>query len=208
MKHRSGAEVCWLSSPLSVSPTLIMLLSSSPVWYGVMYYSKRASNWMRRRFVLIVIIICLLFIKFPASIVCRTGFWDRKRHSVGDDFMWVPRVLLCMPWAEQPSWGFQGKTWVGCWVNRSSTCALWLWSYSRLSAASERSVAEYLEQCLRSRVRMHWKRWKQLLIFVSSARGRGGCSVQSWGEHVFIIICHPSAKKWIFFQDFYFCCLI
>lgn len=38
-------------------------------------------------------------------------------------------------------------------------------------------------------------------------QGWGSCSLQSSEEHVFIIICHPSAEMRIFFRDFYFCCL-
>lgn len=34
----------------------------------------------------------------------------------------------------------------------------------------------------------------------------GGCSLQSWEERVFIIICRQSAEKSIFFQHFYFWC--
>lgn len=48
---------------------------------------------------------------------------------------------------------------------------------------------------------------KAAVNLCQQCQGWGGCSLQSREEHVFIIICHPSAEKWIFFQDFYFCCL-
>lgn len=161
-------------------------------WYDVMYWFKRA---------LYLIGEASRVNNLPdlASTVCCTDFQDRKCHSVGND---VPRVLLRLPWAAFLR--FQGKTWVGCWVNRSSTCVLRVWSYSRFSAALERNVAEYLEQCLRSTVKMHWKRWKQLLIFVSSARG-GEAAVCSAGKNMSSLssVTHQ-LKKWNFFQDFLF----
>lgn len=82
-------------------------------------------------------------------------------------FFWTPGCLLarrtssptCMPLAQHSCWGIWGIV-GGIW---SSTCVLRVWRYSRFSAN--------LQQCLRSRVKIHRKRWKQLLIFVSSARG-------------------------------------
>lgn len=116
-----------------------------------------------------------LSLVYQISCLYRVLNWFlRPETSPSQNLMRVPRVLLCKPWAAQPSWGFQGRTWVGWWVTQSSTCVLRMWSYSTFSAALEKSVVEYLEQCLRSRVKMHWKRWKQLLIFVSSAKGGEG----------------------------------
>jgi len=44
---------------------------------------------------------------------------------------------------------------------------------------------------------------KAAVNLCQQCQGWGGCSLQSKEEQVFIIICHPSAEKWIFFQDFF-----
>lgn len=145
-----------------------------------------------------MLIIVLIWLPLCAALISKTG-------NVIQSVMACQKFFSTCP--EQPFWGFQGKRWVGLWVNRSSTCVLRVWSYSRFSAALERSVAEYLEQCLRSRVKMHWKRWKQLLIFVSSARG-GEAAVCRAGKNTSSLssVTHQ-LKKWISSKTFYFCWL-
>lgn len=92
----------------------------------------------------IIIVICLLYIEYPASIVCWTDSWDRKRHSVSDDLMWVPGALSVhaqsrtafLRFSREDVGGMAGESEFNMCIERER-------SYSSLSAASERGVAEY-----------------------------------------------------------------
>lgn len=42
---------------------------------------------------------------------------------------------------------------------------------------------------------------KAAVNLCQQCQGWGGCSLQSREEHVFIIICRPSAEKWIFYNS-------
>lgn len=155
---------------------------------------------------LIIIIICLLYIKYPASIVCQTDF---ETGNITQSLMtWCEcQELFCAcPEQNRLPEVFKGKRgwdrgWIGvqhvywkCEVIPGSLCSRV--ECSRIPAAvSEEQSENALEEM------------KAAVNLCQQCQGWGGYSLQSWEEHVFIIIRHPSAKKWIFLQDFYFCCL-
>lgn len=119
--------------------------------------------------------------------------------------MCVPKVVFVCPECNSlPDVLKARRGWDDGWI---AVQHVKMWSYSRFSAAWERSIAKYLERCLRSREKMLWKRWKQLLIFVSSARG-GETAVGGAGMNMSSLssVTHQ-LKSECSSKDFYFCCM-
>lgn len=147
-----------------------------------------------QRGMLMIALICLQYIKQHVSTQCWTDFWDRKSSA---------KISLGLLRAGQPSWGFQGKTWVEWWVNKSSASAFRAGSYSRFSSARERSVSRIPEAVSEVQCENALEEMKAAVNLCQQCQEWGVCSLWSREEHVFIIVCHPSAEEGIFSLDLF-----
>lgn len=151
--------------------------------------------WSGGHSLLLIVLICLLYITV-STLCCRgqvTGIVTQSAMTL------MPRVSLsACPEQNSLSEVFKARRgWDGGWIGVQHV--YWECEVIPVIAALESGAQpQYLQQCLRSRVKkMHRKRWKQLLIFVSSARG-GEAAVCRAGKNMSSLssVTHQ-LKKWI-----------
>lgn len=144
---------------------------------------------------LIIIIICLLYIKYPASIVCRINYETGNvtqsvmtRCECQEFFCACPEQnRLPEVFSRENVGGIVGESEFNMCIESVKLfqvlCSLGE-ECSRIPAAvSEEQSENALEEM------------KAAVNLCQQCQGWGGYSLQSREEHVFIIICLPSAKK-------------
>lgn len=190
-------------SPLLVSPTLIIVFRYPPFWCSVMHKAKATLYLMEESSCVnnsphlsaVFQILCLHCVLTQETSVSQWWVDDSARSS-----QCALRRTACLRFSREDVGGMTGESEFSMCIGSLELFQI----FCSLGEECNRIPGAVSEK---QRVKMLWKRWKQLLIFVSSARG-GETAVCGAGKNMSSLssVTHQ-LKSEFSFKTFYLYCL-